>query len=268
MNLYSFKAIIKSDLVIFFDSIDHKERLAQRMFIMELQEKLSRRDHPESESGLVESLPFELRVVESILLSVCIALQQEFDTFVPKIEESLKDLEGRIHWDKLKILLECKKRINHFKNRVDNIRDCIGDVLNSDSDMANMYLTAKSHNIPRDVSAHEEVELLLENYLKMVDEISNRLQEIENNIASTEDIVNIGLVGQRNELLLFELKLTMGTFAAALGSFGASVFGMNLRSHLETHPSGFYITASALSFFCIFVYLKTWSRMYKLIKRK
>jgi hypothetical protein len=84
---------------------------------------------------------------------------------------------------------------------------------------------------------------------------------------STEDIVNIGLVGQRNELLLLELKLGIGTFAASMGGFGASVLGMNLPNHMEHSPYAFGVVLSTLLAGAGTTFAFTWRRLMMLIKK-
>ena len=139
---------------------------------------------------------------------------------------------------------------------MDNIRDSISEVLSSDDDMAAMYLTSKLEypRVNRLSSDHEEIEIIMEYYLKSVHEISSSLEEMEENVQSTEEIVSIGLEGQRNDLILLELKLTMGTLAAAIGAFGASIFGMNLKSNAETMPFVFYLVTTGLLSIALLIY--------------
>lgn len=213
-------------------------------------------------------LPYEFIALEGILQTTLQALQDEFDGMAPSIEEHLTILERFVHWDKLKIMLECKKRVALFHERISSVRNCLAEVLESDSDMAAMYLTAKSlKSQPRPVYAHEEIELLLESYLKIAEEISSRVQLLASNIQSTEDIVNIGLVGQRNELLLLELKLGIGTFSASMGGFGASVLGMNLINGLEGNQQAFWIILSGLLSVALFSFTSSWRKMLKLIRK-
>ena len=49
--------------------------------------------------------------------------------------------------------------------------------MESDDDLAAMYLTAKLSGSPRDASEHEEIELLLESFSKQCEEI---VSEVEN----------------------------------------------------------------------------------------
>jgi len=84
---------------------------------------------------------------------------------------------------------------------------------------------------------------------------------------STEDIVNIGLVGQRNELLLLELKLGIGTFAASMGGFGASVLGMNIPNHMEHNQIAFAAVLTGLLAVAGTTFAVTWRRLMMLVKK-
>jgi magnesium transporter len=74
-----------------------------------------------------------------------------------------------------------------------------------------MYLSGQKNSKIDDSEQHEEIELLVETYLKQVEEIANLAASQTANMRTTEDIVNIMLDSQRNSLFLFELQLTIGT---------------------------------------------------------
>ncbi len=258
-NLERVRAVIKCDRVTLF-SADENE-FGTHLILKDLQAKLR---HGAQSNGT----PFEFVALESILQNTLQGLQDEFDKMAPTIEQHLTILERYVHWDKLKTMLECKKRVASFHERINSVRNCIAEVLESDADMAAMYLTAKSSNAqPRPVYAHEEMELLLESYLKIAEEITSRVQLMASNIQSTEDIVNIGLVGQRNELLLLELKLGIGTFAASMGGFGATVLGMNLANGFESSPEAFWIVLGGLVSVSMLSFTTSWRKMLRLIRK-
>lgn len=261
VNFGIVRAVIKCDRVTFFNGEeDTGINSIQDVLIKELASKLKAKSSA--------PLPFEFVAIETILQTTLQALQDEFDRMAPSIEDHLTILERFVHWDKLKTMLECKKRVALFHERISSLRNCIAEVLESDADMAAMYLTSKSSNSqPRPVYAHEEVELLLESYLKIAEEIASRVQLLASNIQSTEDIVNIGLVGQRNELLLLELKLGIGTFSASMGGFGASVLGMNLLNGMEGDPQAFYVILTGLLSVSLFAFTSSWRRMQQLIRK-
>jgi magnesium transporter len=264
VNLDYIKAIINHNAVTFFESVDQGERLKQHDFLMDLQTKLQTRHTTGTSTS--SSQPFEFVVLEAMLQKLLNSLQDDFDRQQPLIINHLSALERHVHWERLKIILQCKKQTLFFLEQVQNIRDCLKELLESDVDMANMYLTHKARAKQRPITAHEEIELLLESYLKQAEELASRAELLAADIQATEDIVNIGLVSQRNELLLLELKLGIGTFAAAMGGLIASVLGMNLVNSFEGSPLAFWYVVSMISGVGALSFGMAWRRMLRLIK--
>ncbi|KAI9598006.1 hypothetical protein BDF19DRAFT_433243 [Syncephalis fuscata] len=228
VNLGHIRALIKADLVILFDTYGSTDSFHQSTFIYDLQEKLR------NPGGTYGTLPFEFRAIESILISVVSSLQSEMDVLSGLVTNLLAHLEEQIDRDKLKELLQYSKRLARFEQKTLNIRDAVLEVLEEDEDLTEMCLTSKKEDRKDITEYHEEIELLLETYLKQIEEIANVASSLTANMRTTEDIVNIMLDSQRNSLLLFELRLTMATMGLTGGAFIASIFGMNLVSTLET----------------------------------
>ncbi|KAJ1932345.1 magnesium ion transporter, partial [Kickxella alabastrina] len=97
---------------------------------------------------------------------------------------------------------------------------------------------------------HEEVELMMETYLKQVEEIVNHVESVSSHVRTTEDVVNIILDSQRNSLLLLEIRLTILTVGLSTGTFLSGLFGMNLVNTLESHPDAFF-AVSTIAFLAI-----------------
>ncbi|RKP35562.1 Mg2+ transporter protein cora-like protein [Dimargaris cristalligena] len=234
VNIAHIRALIKADTVVLFDSLGSTDSYNQSIFIYDLQEKLR--------SGALlkgSGLPFEFRALESVLVSVITTLQDEVQVVSNLVTNLLAHLEEKIDRHKLKELLQYSKRMAKFEQKVLNIRDAIVEVLEQDEDLAAMYLSAKESNAPRATNDHEEVELLLETYLKQVEEIANIIAALNTNMRSTEDIVNIMLDAQRNNLMMLELQVNIGMLGLTAGALGAGLFGMNLINHHEAHPLAF-----------------------------
>lgn len=263
VNLGVVKAIIRHNGVTLFEGLEVEERVRQREYIQEIKAKLK----VNAKLGLRDQQPFEFVVLETILQKTLQSLQDEFDQMAPLVEEHLAALQKYVQWDRLKILLACKMRVSLFQERVNSIKACVSELLESDDDMAAMYLSHKASLVQRPTNAHEEIELLLESYLKIAEEISSRLQILITDMQSTEDIVNIGLVGQRNELLLLELKLGIGTFAASMGGFGASVLGMNIPNHMEHNQFAFAAVLLGLLTVAGTTFSMAWRRLMMLVKK-
>ena len=112
---------------------------------------------------------------------------------------------------------------------------------------AGMYLTYRERTgSAKPAEQHEEVEFMFEFYVKQVDELAVQVAELISNIRSTQSIVKIELDSQRNALMQLETRVTIATFAASLGSLGASVFGMNLMNSMEASATAFWVVAGGL----------------------
>ena len=57
---------------------------------------------------------------------------------------------------------------------------------------------------------HEEIEMLLENYYQTIDEIVQIVENLKNQIKTTEDLINVVLDSNRNQLMLLGLKFSTG----------------------------------------------------------
>ncbi|KAJ2312552.1 magnesium ion transporter, partial [Coemansia sp. Cherry 401B] len=194
--------------------------------------------------------PFEFRALEAVLISVVGALQTDEEVLVGLVQGLLAYLEESVDRAKLRELLQYSKRLSRFEQRALNIRDAIEEVLEQDEDLAAMYLTQKLHGRARARDDHDDVELLLETYLKQVEEIVNHVESVSSHVRTTEDVVNIILDSQRNSLLLLEIRLTILTVALSSGTFLSGLFGMNLVNSLEAHPHAFAVV-STIAFFSI-----------------
>lgn len=114
--------------------------------------------------------------------------------------------------------------------------------------MAAMYLSHRQqHGAARDVQQHVEAEILLEEYLKQVDEIAGEIDSLRQSIDATEAVVNIELSNTRNRIMRFDLAMTIATFALSIGGVGAGLFGMNMNmDFLSKKDDSFALTTSSL----------------------
>ncbi|KAJ2477637.1 magnesium ion transporter [Coemansia sp. RSA 2131] len=244
VNLLHIRALIEADRIVLFDSIGAH---SQGNLVYELQERL----RSNARAGPAElAQPFEFRALEAVLISVVGSLQSDEEVLVNLVQNLLAYLEESVDRAKLRELLQYSKRLSRFEQKVLNIRDAIEEVLEQDEDLAAMYLTQKLHGSARARDDHEDVELMMETYLKQVEEIVNHIESVSSHVRTTEDVVNIILDSQRNSLLLLEIRLTILTVALSSGTFLTGLFGMNLVNTLESHPTAF-LFVSSIALFCI-----------------
>lgn len=254
INVLHIRALVKADAVVLFDTYGSADSRLHSVFLYHLEHNLKAKG---------TGLPYEFRAIESILLSVLSALEAEMVFIRNLVGGLLAEMEDNIDHDRFKRLLHYSRRLAAFKNRAKLVEEAIDEVLTQDEDMNAMYLTDKLNNVPRAIHDHEDLELLLESFSKQVEEIVNEAENIEANVQSTQEIVELILDSNRNALLTLDLKVSILTLGVGTGALVAGLFGMNLTSHLETHPYGFYALSAAATGLAIFV---AWTGLRRLSK--
>ncbi|KAE8440570.1 magnesium ion transporter [Mollisiaceae sp. DMI_Dod_QoI] len=236
INLLHLRVLIKSNRVLVFDAYGTTDSYNQSAFIYDLEDKLRQKQNSPSAGGL----PYEFRALESVLISVITSLETEFEGVRKPVVRVLRELEEDIDRDKLRMLLIYSKKLGTFEQKAKLVRDAIDELLEADDDLAAMYLTEKSHDLLRGEDDHTEVEMLLESYHKLCDEIVQESGNLVSNIRNTEEIVKAILDANRNSLMVLDLKFSIGTLGMGSGAFIAALYGMNLKNFIEESDFGFW----------------------------
>ncbi|KOS17665.1 Mitochondrial inner membrane magnesium transporter MRS2 [Escovopsis weberi] len=248
LNLLHLRVLIKRDRVLLFDVYGSKTSYPQSAFMYDLQGKLQQRPPPG-----VPGLPYEFRALEAVLTSVTSELEADFEAVREPVMHVLSELEDDIDRQKLRQLLILSKRVSTFEQKAKLVRDAIEELLEADDDLAAMYLTEKAHDLYRNTDDHTEVEMLLESYGKLTDEIVQEAGNLVSGIRNTEDIVRAILDANRNALMLLELKFSIGALGIAVGTFIAGLYGANLENFIEETNWGFGAVTSASVVFSLVV---------------
>ncbi|KAI9809317.1 MAG: magnesium ion transporter [Sarcosagium campestre] len=242
INLLHLRVLIKHNRVLVFDVYGSTDSYTQSVFMYDLEGKLRQR-----EARQAGGLPYEFRALEAVLISVMTALEAEFEGVREPVVRVLRELEEDIDRDKLRHLLIFSKKLGTFEQKATLVRDSIDELLEADDDLAAMYLTEKAEGGGRGETDHTEVEMLLESYHKLCDEIVQESGNLVSSIRNTEEIVKAILDANRNSLMLLDLKFSIGTLGIGSGAFIAALYGMNLKNFLEDSDFGF-LGVSAWSF--------------------
>jgi len=134
------------------------------------------------------TLSYEFRALEAVLISVTSALEGEFEGVREPVVKVLRELEENIDRDKLRHLLIYSKKLGTFEQKARLVRDAIDELLEADDDLADMYLTEKAEGKERAEDEHTEIEMLLESYHKVCDEIVQVSGNLVSNIRNTEEM--------------------------------------------------------------------------------
>ncbi|KAI6983493.1 cora-domain-containing protein [Hortaea werneckii] len=239
INLLHLKCLIKHNRVLVFDVYGSTDSYAQSLFMYDLEGKLRTKQASTPAGAVGGNLPYEFRALEAVLISVTQGLESEFEGVREPVVRVLRELEEDIDRDKLRHLLIYSKKLGTFEQKARLVRDAIDDLLEADDDLAAMYLTEKAHDREREEDNHEEVELLLESYHKVADEIVQVSSNLTSAIRNTEEIVRAILDANRNSLMLLEIKFSIATLGISVGMFIAALYGMNLENFIEETNYGF-----------------------------
>lgn len=241
LNLLHLRVLIKHNRVLVFDAYGTTDSYSQSVFMYDLEGKLRQKESPAN-----GTLAYEFRALEAVLISVTLGLESEFEGVSEPVVRVLRELEEDIDRDKLRYLLIYSKKLGTFEQKARLVRDSLTELLEADDDLSSMYLTEKSEGRIRDEHDHTEVEMLLESYHKVADEIVQAAENLVSSIRNTEEIVKAILDANRNSLMLLELRFSIFTLGIGAGTFVAALYGMNLKNFIEESDLGF----TAISAWC------------------
>ncbi|XP_047338635.1 magnesium transporter MRS2-4 [Impatiens glandulifera] len=247
---------------------------------------------PEPPEGLHSELPFEFQVLEIALVAVCTYLDSCVADLEKEAYPVLDELARSVSTKNLERVRSLKSNLTRLLARVQKVRDEIEHLLDDNEDMAQLYLTrrwiqnqqaeallgapasnsivtAGSHlgrlGSNRSASARsssylddgdvEDLEMLLEAYFMQLDGTRNKILSVREYIDDTEDYVNIQLDNQRNELIQLQLTLTIASFAIAVETLIAGIFGMNIPCPLYNMEGIFEIFVGSITAACVLLFL-------------
>jgi magnesium transporter len=261
VSLEGVRAIILHDKMFLFDPSSPVAQTAATVIRQSVMTTTDMQEDPH--------LPFEFKALEGIFIIGILGLEQEFNGMKPVIDRHLRDLPNDLTTGMLEELRINKQRLHQFLARAHSVRDILDKLLDEDEDMANMYLSEKhaSPSQSRNVENHDEVEMLLEAYMQVIDELVNRADLLNNAIEDTEDLVMIHLDTLRNRLLSVDLALNIFGMAFAFGGCVSSVFGMNLLFPLDTPSRGNYSFLIVVLVIVGFAVVVPWVSLVALKKR-
>lgn len=258
VSLEPIRAIILSDRLFVFNPDHPKVKNA----LFNIEKRLS---HNTDDMFM----PFEFRALEGILIHICLVLESDFLAIEPVLRNTLGILPNQISNEQLERLRLYEQQLNHFFARVRKVQSAIQTVLDEDEDMAEMYLTEKrkTPGVTRNALDHDEAEMLLENYLQTVDDLTNRAGLLNQAIDDTENLIEIHLDTMQNSVLLVDLMISAISTTLSFGALMTAIFGMNLPLPVSMGklPSSHYyfwgfVSFTFLSMGIALLFLVRWCR--------
>jgi hypothetical protein len=183
INLLNLRVLLKHNRVLVFDAYGTTDSKSQSVFMYDLDLKLRQKESPAN-----GTLAYEFRALEAVLISVTLSLEKEFEGVSEPVVRVLRELEEDIDRDKLRYLLIYSKKLGSFEQKARLVRNALEELLEADDDLSAMYLTEKAEGKTREDEDHTEVEMLLESYHKVSDEIVQAAENLVSSIRNTEEM--------------------------------------------------------------------------------
>lgn len=199
----------------------------------------------------VESLPFELVMVEASLQETCAQLANRLEHCTRRyraLERKLQTGIEKTTFDELRFM---KQALVQLESRSAAIRDEILETLDDEDDVERMTLSSKATEAEDKEEEEEEVENLLEYYLQQCEAVHSATEALLENTRDLDESISVTLSARRLEVSKIELMLSIASFAAAVGAVVTGIFGMNLTSTFESSVMAFYLTTGLLVTACV-----------------
>ncbi|KAH7344857.1 hypothetical protein B0J17DRAFT_637141 [Rhizoctonia solani] len=247
------RAIIKADKLIILEPLaiddepgsnDPETSAIVQNVVSDIQH-LGSRMHTSQQNDSIA--PFEFIVLESLLSQEIHHLSQTSSELTGRVNTLLSSMSSQdvISTAHMQEMIEVKDANEIFLRAATSVKDAIAEVLSEPDDMRRMYLTGLRAGRPREYGDDDEVELLLETYLKYSTSLTLTASRNLQRLNSASQHLTLLLSSTRNRLLHLEIRLEIAMLAMSAGALPAAIFGMNLVSHLEEHPWAFWeVTAS------------------------
>ncbi|KAI9927246.1 hypothetical protein MW887_003633 [Aspergillus wentii] len=241
INFFNLRLLVQADQVLLFhvnDTAGRREDITtHRVFAHDLEGKL--RGDPGL--GVSANLPYELRVLEAALASVTSTLEAEYVMAKKEVVDTLETLdkeESLVH-SKLRSLLDLARTLAYIEQRATQVRSTLQDLLNTDEDMAEMYLSDKRAGKRHAIQDHQDVEYLLEAYYKASDGVVQSVGSLLGNIRRTEETTQSILDVRRNQIMVLEAKIEIIMLGLAAATLVAGLYGMNVVNYSEESEMAF-----------------------------
>ncbi|XP_051025336.1 magnesium transporter MRS2 homolog, mitochondrial [Acomys russatus] len=242
MRMEYLKAVITPECLLI---LDYRNLNLEQWLFRELPSQLA------GEGQLVTyPLPFEFRAIEALLQYWMNTLQGKLSILQPLILETLDALVDPKHSSvdrgKLHVLLQNGKSLSELETDIKIFKESILELLDEEEVLEELCLSKWSdpevfEKSSTGIDHAEEMELLLENYYRLAEDLSNEARELRVLIDDSQSIIFINLDSHRNVMMRLNLQLTMGTFSLSLFGLMGVAFGMNLESSLEEDHRVFWL---------------------------
>uniref|UniRef100_A0A7S3EGZ8 Magnesium transporter n=1 Tax=Rhodosorus marinus TaxID=101924 RepID=A0A7S3EGZ8_9RHOD len=215
VSLLEIRAILLFNRCFLFN-MDGLSKLQTDMVLTRIKD--GRESADVSETG--QAYDFEFCALEGLLQALTTRLEKDFNQMNDEILRWVDTLANILFTPVLEGFRASKGDLNRMLTEIEENQVVLDTLLDDDEEMASMYLT-ELHRNPgsmRKTIDHEEMEMLLENYVQVVDDISIRGKVLMETLHDAESLVELRLDSLQNRLLLVNLIIQSVALVVASGS--------------------------------------------------
>lgn len=202
---------------------------------------------------------YEFRVLACLLDAVCFSLSAEYAHLKTAVVRILEVLDVKTDCHSRKVLLIHGKQTFSFIQRIASVQNCLKEILDSDFKLESSYLSYHSQG-------SQELEILLESFLRFLEDLVADAQLSLKHIRTTEEIIELTTNSMHNTLIALDLRVALLSCGVGGAALVAGVFGMNLKTDIEEAPFAFFIVLTLSTFAATSGVVYGWTVLEKAIK--
>lgn len=207
-----------------------------------------------------EKVRFEHVILDAALGHMQEKTRRNFDKAERLVARILSTLRTQHHDEIFEKLLTTKKKLSKLSKNTRELNEMLDDILDDNDELIDMYLGKPQKDT-------DDLESILENEVEQLEDISNRIDELNENIDDTQEILVLKLSSRRNKIIRIELVLTAVTAILAVLAVVTGAFGMNILNKVERRFDVFLWVVLGMLLFSIIsgIILYRWMKRQKII---
>ena len=195
---------------------------------------------------------FEFYIFEEILIFVINIFLNNLDKLIPNVNNLYND--NFVNLKNYDFFLNVQKKFIELEFRVSYVLELLNELSLNDEDMVNMYISRKNDKNNKN-NDHDELEFLLENYQKRIQQILNDLRKYIKEIELMKSTISVVLANNRNDIAIKSIQISMINLGISTSKLITSIYGMNLKNYIEDEDYFFLVIIISSGLFGVLIYL-------------
>lgn len=197
-------------------------------------------------------LPFSYLVLETVFKHIDEYYDGRVEEVRPEIASVMNGLnESNSDFLTKSRLTSLKHRFLNLEFKIKDIDELFKNILDWEQDEIAEF------NISGIPQLNQKYIDLIEGYGKYLEETRDEIEKMGKTLEFSMRIIDTTIMMIRNKYAKYDIHLQIITMALTGGTFISSLFGMNLKSHLEDNDFTFYLLTFIILVVCLAIFIAT-----------